>query len=304
MKVVAIVVISVAVATLQAISPVSAQSESCGGESDSWGRWIGCEDESSPIPGGSTGTGAKDSRLPVGWTVELLFEFSFGGLPVPGDPANPNGPYPCDPATGAAIPPDQAGPDAAAWPGRLGQFTIRNAAGFIVVFSVTCYASPEDVLAWLPPTRGEIESALESAPWPESRTGVDPTVEGLTGLETWLWSQTVDAQPISVTVGNATVIGTAAPSQYRWAMGDGATATSSTPGSQQSPATRYVYETKGVYTIVLEIAWQADVEIITMLPDGTELRFRQDPPLAPVTVAGSLDYRVVEVRSILVPNAP
>ena len=279
------------------LSAHSAHAEECQGDSDLRGRQVQCEREAGPVPGVEVG-GSSESRLPAGWSVDVRYTFGIGLYPG----ATPEGPFPCDPNTGGELSRDGLPAAPAAWPGRFGLLSVRDGTGATVAAEITCFGERTALPAWFPPSRAQIERALAEAPWPASTTGLDPYVDGLTGLETRVWSTTLPAQPISVGVGNSTVVGTAVPVLYRWHMGDGTSVTAAHPGSAQSPAATHVYETKGDYEVVLEIEWQADVEVVTQLPGGGVLRFRQDPPLAPVTIAGSRDYPVVEVRSILVPN--
>lgn len=262
----------------------------CWGQVGGDGRSVGCSYTENPDAGASVG-GAQ-SRLPARWTVILFDTIADPGLGGP--PAR----VACDPATGAVLSPGAPPLDPPSY--RL-FVLVRDANGVQVALESECPGPDGGIPSWFPPTRAEIERALASEPWPASTTGIDPAIDGLTGLPTRFWSTTLAAAPVSVRVRNSTVVGTAMPLEYRWQLGDGATASSSRPGTPAAPAVTHVYETKGPYDVTLEVVWQADVEVSVELPSGRVLRFAHDPPLQPVSIAGVRPYRVVEIRSVLVP---
>lgn len=288
---VACVVVLVAGGLVAVAPPVPAATEAdCWGQVGGDGRSVGCSYTENPDAGAHVNR--AQSRLPAGWTVILFDTIVDPGLGGP--PAR----VACDPATGQVLPPGTPPLDPPSY--RL-FVLVRDANGVQVALESECPGLHGGIPSWFPPTRAEIERALALAPWPASTAGIDPAIEGLTGLETRLWSTTLAATPISASVRNATVVGTAAPIEYRWQFGDGSTASSAGSGAPGLPASTHVYETKGTYAVILEVVWQAEVEVRVELPSGAVLRFRHDPPLEPVSIAGVRSYPVVEIRSVLVP---
>jgi hypothetical protein len=89
---------------------------------------------------------------------------------------------------------------------------------------------------------------------------------GMTGLPTYLW---LDPPPITISasasVPGLTVQAMAAPSSYRWDLGDGTTKRTATPGSpwtEDSPGgIRHVYERRGRYALTVTVYWQASWRI-------------------------------------------
>ncbi|MDZ4825317.1 MAG: hypothetical protein SGJ13_02500, partial [Actinomycetota bacterium] len=66
--------------------------------------------------------------------------------------------------------------------------------------------APEPPALPEPPTIGEICQAAATANIPRPTIGVSPHVDGVTGLETWLWATGTDVVTI-----NATATATAGP---------------------------------------------------------------------------------------------
>ncbi|MDQ3932823.1 MAG: hypothetical protein M3252_08315, partial [Actinomycetota bacterium] len=118
----------------------------------------------------------------------------------------------------------------------------------------------------------------------------NPATPRVPGLEV-----TADAGPYAIT-GRVTV------TRFQWritpARGPGAgrdraTLTSTTPGSPDRPAARYLFETKGRYTITVETVWVGSYTWIGPGQQGTG-------DLDAVPLSSSRDYDIIEVRSVLV----
>jgi hypothetical protein len=215
-----------------------------------------------------------------------------------------NGPSPyrytwLPPTTGGLAPVDpicDAGFGAA---GRPYTVVVQDLDGNIVNMEGRCVAvgpaGPE--LPALPPAPsiGEIwRAALRQIP--PTRIGINPRPTGLTGLDTWLWYEGPAELQVSTSIGPWTVTGTARVQDVVFEMGDGRTARATGPGSEADPAARYVYETKGRYTIVATARWGADF-VLT----GPGLPPRPTP-MGVAVLRSSEDYPVQEVRGLLVPE--
>ncbi len=156
---------------------------------------------------------------------------------------------------------------------------------------------------------------------PRPSVGVNPDQRGLTGLETYLWYTDSSTRPldpvdhdanpatpavpglvVTASAGPFAITGRVAISRYQWRISpakgpgagrDRATLTSATPGSPERPAARYVFETKGRYTLTVETVWAGSY---TWSGPGQQ----GGGNLGEVPLSQSRDYQVVEVRSVLV----
>lgn len=113
-----------------------------------------------------------------------------------------------------------------------------------------------------PPTPDEIWA---DTPLPLPAFGVNPSINGLTGLPTWLWDPSGGA-PVTATasIRGYTSNATARPIHYEWRMwqsGDTPNVNpfpivgSDRPGSEATPAATYMYETHGDFTITATVTW-------------------------------------------------
>ena len=139
---------------------------------------------------------------------------------------------------------------------------------------------------------------------------IDPHIDGLTGLDTFLWhddratsrvdhdddpsTEAVPGVEVTATAGPYTVTARAWIVEYRWETGDGATYSSPTAGSHDDPAATHVYDVKGDYEVVAETVWRGSY--VWTATDGTSGR----GDLGTGTRRSTRDYRVIEVRSVLV----
>ncbi len=125
-----------------------------------------------------------------------------------------------------------------------------------------------------PPTCTPIASAptaadIGNAPLPAADLGHDPYVRGLTGLDTGVWYQG-STNPVGWvqpgTLGVRTECSTyrsvfggyaAAPFEYRWHFDEDDTIRSSgtNPGTPQAWAAQHEYDTKGDYTLAVQVRW-------------------------------------------------
>ncbi len=156
---------------------------------------------------------------------------------------------------------------------------------------------------------------------PRPAVGVNPGQRGLTGLETYFWyedgtnrsleSVDHDGNPatapvpgleVAANAGPYAITGRVAVVRYQWritpAKGPGAgrdraTLTSTTPGSPEHPAARYVFETKGRYTLTIETLWDGSYTWTVSGQEGSG-------SLGEVPLSQSRDYDVTEVRAVLI----
>jgi hypothetical protein len=145
---------------------------------------------------------------------------------------------------------------------------------------------------------------------PEGHPITNPLVDGLTGLDTWLWYDGgIEIPPFTLTFTDpgsgitmeleawATLDG------FTWDMGDGTVIRSTKPGSNTdlpaSAAATHIYERKGDYTITFTAGWNGTYRW-RQLPGGA---WSAPTPFAgnPAVVTTSTAYHVTEIRSILTP---
>ncbi len=143
-----------------------------------------------------------------------------------------------------------------------------------------------------PPTIGEIWKQVAI---PQPPLELSPPDEGVTGLDTWMWSTSPATITIDAAINGWTVTGVATRTAFVFdaGEGDGAALRTADGGSLAHPALSHVYETKGTYTVEVAAIWTATV---TMTGPGIVAR-RTPIGTAWLTVSG--DYPVVEVRSNL-----
>jgi hypothetical protein len=136
---------------------------------------------------------------------------------------------------------------------------------------------------------------------------INPHVEGLTGLDTWLWyeddgasalmpinvnGQTRPGLQVTATAGPFSITAEAWIIEYRWDMGDGGRYASNSPGSEDHPAATHLYEVKGNYTVQVETVWTGTY---TWTASGTT----GSGDLGSVVRRSEHPYTVVEARAVL-----
>jgi hypothetical protein len=99
-----------------------------------------------------------------------------------------------------------------------------------------------------------------------------------------------------VTLDGYRVAGVARLVGYRFSPGDGSMVTSTRPGSKANPAATHLYDVKGTYELQAASVWQADVTMT-----GPGLSTPVPVTIGTAVVSATRSYRVVEVRSTLLP---
>lgn len=136
---------------------------------------------------------------------------------------------------------------------------------------------------------------------PSGDLGHDPYVRGLTGLHTGVWYEGptdpvswVQAGTLGVRSNCSTyrsVFGgyAAAPTEYRWHFDeDGVVLSSANPGTPQQWAAQHLYNSKGNYTLAVQVRWG----VVASPGGGGGTR----------SVWAYADHPVIEVRSALLPG--
>lgn len=102
------------------------------------------------------------------------------------------------------------------------------------------------------------ESALAAANLPTTSVPTSPEVTGLVGMENWFWYEGPTTLTVNVELDGWTGTAVARAVEWHWDFGDGASASSTTPGSPDDPAVTHTYTVQGTNDIVLTVTWEAD----------------------------------------------
>ena len=135
-----------------------------------------------------------------------------------------------------------------------------------------------------PPTAAEAIATCRQPP--RSQIHHNPIHRGLTGLDTWLWSDPIDPLVTETTIRGYPVFCVATPYRWEWHTGDGGFYAVTTAGGPHpaNPVT-HLYETANPrYVLRLDVRWQ----LVTNYGS------------AHVTTTTMQPYTVIEVRSVLV----
>jgi hypothetical protein len=143
-----------------------------------------------------------------------------------------------------------------------------------------------------PPVPPNPDAVWDRVPLPPPEVRVNPAAGGLTGLETFFWyDQPADAR-LDVDLDGFVVTLDAKAVRWRWRTGDGTELTSSQPGTAEAAAASHIYETKGDYTLTIEVTWAGTYQF-------------SGPGLVPVVVPlgertfnGRAPFPVTEIRGV------
>lgn len=166
---------------------------------------------------------------------------------------------------------------------------VDTATGEVLAFEVVCRGPAEPFATPALPTIAEVLGAAEV---PEPQIGGNPEGRGLTGLASWFWVEgATDPVEVDVMLRGWTVSGSLGADEWRWQVGDAAY-TSAGPGSEAAPAVEHTFEREGTVGVAVDVAWSGSYTV-----SGYGISFTV-PGLA-TTTSSSLDYEVIEVRSVV-----
>jgi hypothetical protein len=143
-----------------------------------------------------------------------------------------------------------------------------------------------------PPTIGEI---WRSIALPVPSIGASPSVRGITGLSTRVWTDGSGPVAIAVSLGGFTITGTANVTGYGVFAGEDGWISSAEAGAADDPAAEHTYETIGTYRLGVATRWSASAVI-----SGPGLVTPLTIDLGTAIVTNGRDYPVVQIRSRLV----
>ena len=132
----------------------------------------------------------------------------------------------------------------------------------------------------------------DKVPLPAPEVRVNPGPGGLTGLETYFWYDQPVTQSLQLELDGFITTIDARVVRLRWRTGDGTELTSTVPGSPTQPAARHVYETKGSYTVTLDVTWSGTYRFAGPGLDPITV------PLGERTFSGQAVYPVAEIRGV------
>ncbi len=170
----------------------------------------------------------------------------------------------------------------------------ERASGELISVSARCVAAVPPgaslVIPDPPPTIGEIWDAVAL---PTPTLDLSPAAEGVTGLDTWLWSTSPATVAIDVAIGPWQITGTATRTGFIFDPGEGEAMITSDGGSPQLPSATHQFEVKGDYNVAVGTTWTAS---ITMSGPGLTPR---PTPVGTALLSVGQPYQVVEIRSVL-----
>ena len=130
---------------------------------------------------------------------------------------------------------------------------------------------------------------------------IDPSLRGLTGLETYLWNEQPTYVTTSLTLRGYTVVPEIWAVEWQWDLRtpdrDGNTTYSATSGgTQDDPAVTHTFAEAEDATIAHTVVWVGQYTITHPLyfPDGVTV------DLGSAAITATLDYDVIEVRTPVV----
>ena len=158
--------------------------------------------------------------------------------------------------------------------------------------------TPEDLVAI--PTPGEVLEELRKGRLPHPTIETSPQLHGLTGLENYFWysgggtpSGCTVSETVLLSLRGFSISATAVAVSYEWGTGDGRFYSTNCAGTPNRPAVIHTYQQKNdSYHLTLRMTWTGTYEWNGYGDSGSGT-------LGSVTLEGSRDYPVAEVRSVL-----
>jgi hypothetical protein len=121
---------------------------------------------------------------------------------------------------------------------------------------------------------------------------VSPYVDGLVGMDTWLWGDPHGSVTVSVSLRGWTVTGTVTPEAWVFETSDGAAYSADNPGSEDYPVGRHAFGRHGTYAITHTVEWGGGFTVsgygITFAVSGLSGSFEAE-----------LDYDVIEIEAVI-----
>ncbi|MGH9246053.1 MAG: hypothetical protein ACRD29_17395 [Acidimicrobiales bacterium] len=226
-------------------------------------------------PDGPSGAAVSGAFVRVKATLQHLYDVRGGTFGDVGDPA------PCTPPSTDLVVDGE---------GRVYLMEVVSlVSGDQISQAFRCVGPGEPTDPPPPPTREEI---FDSAPIPQPAIHVSPTVDGLVGLDTWLWGD----EHGSVTVGLGplrgwSVSGTVIAAEWIFETSDGGYCSADNPGRERFPVGSHIFSRHGTYTITHTVAWGGGFTVT-----GWGLSLTVDDLAADFTA--TVDYDVIEIEAV------
>lgn len=152
------------------------------------------------------------------------------------------------------------------------------------------------------------QQALDRVPLPPPRVRMNPSAGtgAVTNVETWLWIDPRQWQPVSASAsaGGVTVTTTATPERVVFDMGNGDRVTCAGPGTPYDPTRRAVEQTTScAYTYRRSSAHQPDGRYVVSATVTYQVRWSASGiaaggALAPISQTESVPLRVAEIQAL------
>lgn len=191
--------------------------------------------------------------------------------------------------------PDPSTPDQLGWSYLVITFDATTGAELgreVVCVPVGSNGRPEPGPTIAPPTLLELWRAV-GVPPPVIVT--DPVIESVVGIDTEIAATSPTTIAVAINVRGYSVRGVAHLVEHRIDPGDGVARVAALDAGTSTSA--YAYDTKGLHHVRATAVWRAEVTMT-----GPGLRGRATTvELGRALLRTTVDYRVVEVRSVLLP---
>jgi hypothetical protein len=175
---------------------------------------------------------------------------------------------------------------------QIAMVLIDRLTNEAVTTKVTCPDPTLRNLLSLPTVPPAPSTVWDQVPLPMPEVRVNPRPAGLTGLDTFFWYDQPATESLQLALDGFTVTVDARVVRLRWRTGDGGELISTVPGSAVHPAVQHIYESKGNYTVGLDVTWSGTYRFAGPGVDpGTA-------PLGERTFSGQTTYAVAEIRGV------
>jgi hypothetical protein len=138
------------------------------------------------------------------------------------------------------------------------------------------------------PSRAEI---WQATPVPQPVIHLSPHIDGLVGLDTWLWGERHGGVTIALSLRGWAVTGTAGPSEWAFETSDGGHYSADNPGSEESPVGAHLFSRHGTYGISHTVSWSGGFTV-----SGYGFSFEVDGLAR--SFSAERDYDVIEIEAV------